>query len=106
MKIYEGHNNEGQLVYFEVPNTFLPRKTAIKIIKGIPNVEVLKVEKSKDVFCTFKVGDRYFEIMEPWGDNSRFHISEVGEVQSSNELQLIKQRFSAHKSGLLSIFSR
>ncbi len=106
MKIYDGHNESGELVYFEVANSFLSRKAAIKIIKEIPKVEVLKVEKRADIFCTFKVGDRTFEITEPWGDNSRFHIGELGEVQSSNELQIIKQRFSAHKSNLLAIFDR
>ncbi len=75
IKIYEGHNIEGELVYFEVPNIFLSRKTAIKIIKNIPDIEVLKEEKREDVFCTFKIGKRVFEIMEPFGDKSMTQIT-------------------------------
>ena len=100
MKIYEGHDKEGKLVYFEVPHLLLSRRTAINIVKSIPGVEVIKEEIREDVFFTFKVGDRIFEIWEPYGDNSRFHIGEKP-VQNSNELEVVKQRFSIHKRSLL-----
>ncbi len=103
MKIYDGHNHSGELVYFEVSNTFLPRKSAVKIIKKIPHVEVLQEDKREDVFCMFKVGNKLFEIWEPYGDNSRYHIGEKGAGSSSNELQIIKQKFSAHKLGFLAM---
>jgi hypothetical protein len=106
MKIYEGYNNDGELAYFEVPNTFLSRKTAIKIIKEIPNVEVLKEEKRGDVFCVFKLNEKEFEIWEPYGDNSRYHIGEKGEVNCSKELQIIRQKFSAHKPGFMALLGR
>jgi hypothetical protein len=105
MKLFEEHNEEGELVYFEVPNTFLSRKSAVKIIKGIPNVVILKEEKREDVFCTFRLGDKVFEIMEPFGDNSRYHIGEA-QIQNSRELEIIKQEFSVHKPELLSLFHR
>ena len=94
MKIYEGHNKEGEFVYFEVSNILLLRSKAIKTIKEIPNAEILNEEKREDVFCTFKVNEKVFEIWEPYGDSSRFHIGEQGEVQSSEELQTIKKHFS------------
>ena len=105
MKIYEGHDNEGDLVYFEVPNIFFSRRTAIKIVKKIPNVEVLKEDNRDDVFCTFKLGDRVFELMEPYGDNSRFHIGEKA-VKNSKELEIIKESFSTYKQWALSLFFR
>ncbi len=105
MKIHEGHNNEGQLVYFEVPNTLLPRKAAVNIIREIPNVEILKQDKRDDIFCIFKLGGIVFEIMEPFGDNSRYHIGEP-KARSSQELQMIKEKFAAHKPGLLAILGR
>jgi hypothetical protein len=105
MKIYEGHNKEGELVYFEVPNTLLSRRTAIKIIKSIPTAEVIKEEIKEEVFCTFRVGNRTFEIMEPFGDNSRYHIGERP-IVNSNELEIIRQRFSDFKPGVLALFHR
>jgi hypothetical protein len=105
MKIYEAHNNEGQLIYFEVPNILLSRKSAVNIIKEMPNVEILKEDKRDDIFCIFKLGGTVFEIMEPFGDNSRYHIGEP-KARSSQELQMIKESFAAHKPGLLSILGR
>ena len=105
MKIYEGRNTSDELVYFEVPNTFLPRRSAIKLIKNIPGVEVINEEINKDVFCTFKLGDRSFQIMEPFSDNSRYHIGEAI-VTKSNELEIIKQRFIVFKPCLLTLFIR
>lgn len=105
MKIYEGHNANGELIYFEVPNIFISRKTASKIIKAIPDVKILEENKRDDVFCIFKLGDKVFEIMEPFGDNSRFHIGEPN-VKSSKELQLIKEKFSAHKPKLCALLGR
>jgi hypothetical protein len=105
MKIYEGHDEEGKLVYFEVPNSLLSRRMAIKIVKNTPGVEIKEETIREDVFCTFKVGDRILEIWEPFGDNSRYHIGERP-VANSNELEIIKQRFSDFKPGLLSLIDR
>ncbi len=105
MKICEGYDKEGKLVYFEVPNLLLSRRTAIKIVKSIPDVQVIKEKTREDVFCAFKVGDRIFEIWEPFGDNSRYHIGERP-ITNSNELEMIKQRFSDFKPGLLGLLHR
>ena len=102
MKIYEEHDEEGKLVYFEVPNSLLSRTTAIKIVKSIPGVEVIEEKMRDDAFCTFKLGDRIFEIWEPYGDSSRFHIGEIT-IQNSNELEVVKQRFSIYKPSLLAL---
>ena len=95
MKIYEGRNENGQLVFFEVPSSFLTRKAAVRIIREIPGSQILKEKMGEDVFCTFKLGGRIFELMEPFGDNSRFHIGEA-EAQYSPELQLCIDIFSGH----------
>jgi hypothetical protein len=105
MKIYEGHNKEGELVYFEISTTLLSRKTAIRIIKEIPDVKIIKEEKREDAFCVFALGGRVFQIWEPFGDNSRYHIGEKP-IQNSIELEIIKQRFSDFKPGLLALFHR
>lgn len=95
MKVYEGHNESGELTYFEVPNMFLSRKSAIAIIKSIPEVKVIRENKRDDVFCEFAGKEKHFEIMEPFGDNSRYHVGEKV-VQKSEELELIKEIFTSH----------
>lgn len=96
MKIYDGKNSNGEFIYFEIPNTFLSRKVAIKIIKKIPNVEIIEEEIKDDAFCIFKLGEKIFEIMEPFGDNSRYHIGEKV-AQNSNEIKTIRQIFLDYK---------
>lgn len=105
MKIYDGHNEKGKLVYFEVANTFLSRKTTIKIIESIPNVHVIRKNLRDDIFCEFKANERVFEVMEPFGDNSRYHIGER-EIGHSAELQLIREVFSSYKPKILKILKK
>ena len=106
MKIFDGYNEKGKLVYFEVSNTFMSKKTATRIISKIPNILILNQDLSNDVFCTFEIDNRVFEIMEPWGDNSRYHIGEQERVRNSNELLIIKKQFHAHKTIFSSIFCK
>lgn len=105
MKIYDGKNDHGELIYFEIPNIFLSRRAAIKIIKNIPDAEIIEEEIKDDVFCTFKLGENIFEIMEPFGDNSRYHIGEKI-AQNSDGLKTIRQIFLDFRPSLLSIFTR
>ena len=95
MRIYEGFDEKGQLTYFEVPNGFLTRKSAIGIIREIPDSQIVRVEIGEDIFCIFRLGGRVFELMEPFGDSSRFHIGEPI-VRYSPELRLLIDKFSAH----------
>lgn len=106
MKIYEGYNDSGELIYFEISNTFLPRKFAVKIIKKIPHVEILQEDKREDTFCIFKIGDKVFEMWEPFGDNSRYHIAEKGALRNSNELEIIKQNFSNHSLDFFALMNK
>lgn len=105
MKIYEGHDETGKLVYIEVANSFVSRKTIIKIIESIPNVHVIRKNLRDDVFCEFKVNERVFKVMEPFGDNSRYHIGEK-EIGHSAELQIIKEVFSSYKPKILKSLKR
>jgi hypothetical protein len=103
MKIYEGANEEGEMAYFEVPNTFLSRKGVLKIVQGIPGVQNVTFKKG-DVFCSFAINSREFDAWEPFNDNSRFHVGEK-EARPSSELEVIKSYFKAYKPWPFSIFS-
>ncbi|THB76759.1 MAG: hypothetical protein D6B25_08940 [Desulfobulbaceae bacterium] len=105
MKVFEGHNQAGELIYFEIPNTFLPRRSAVKIIKRIPGVKGISEKLGDDVFFEFNLNDKTFEIMEPFGDNSRYHIGEETACYSA-ELILLKETFSRHKNIIQRLLKR
>ncbi len=102
MKIYPNPTN-GRVSYFEV-SSLLTRYGAVRFVKTIPGVEIVSLTQREDVFCTFRLGSRIFEIWEPWGDNSRFHISEKNAVDS-DEIERLKAAFESYKPWPLSWFS-
>lgn len=96
MKIYEGRNAEGELVYFEISSIWT-RWLACRVVSKIPGVEILEKPKrfwfvEDEVFCIFRLGSRVFEIWEPYGDNSRFHIGEA-KVTHTEGLEIVKEAF-------------
>jgi hypothetical protein len=99
MKVYEGLDAEKRLVYFEVPNAFFSRRAASKLVSRIPGVSVLSMPSflpfgGDDVFCRFELGGRRFELWEPFGDNSRFHIAAkpLEPCGSLDQLRLVFQK--------------
>jgi hypothetical protein len=81
MKTHELRNAEGQLIGFEVSNLLLSRRAILRIVRRIPGVEVLASPAPlfgrglrDDVFCVWRLGNRRFVALEPWGDNSRYWI--------------------------------
>jgi hypothetical protein len=101
MKTFDQYNSDGKLVCFEVSNYLLPRKKAISIIRKISDVSVLSINLQNELFCNFELGKRIFDIWEPFGDNSRYHIGEKTAIHS-NELETIKNAFSEYKLGIFS----
>lgn len=105
MKIFDGFNDVGELIYFEVSKVLLSRKRAIKIIKSIPETKDIKENLREDVFCYFKLGGREFQIWEPFGDNSRFYVGEE-ESKYSYQLVALKEKFEKHKPNFWSLLGR
>ena len=105
MKIYRHIDDEGNPSrYFDVNNTFLTRRGAVRVIKSIPNVEMLRVPKyfqGNDAFCEFMLNSKKFTLSEPYGDNSRFDI--VCEEAYTKELEQIANTFETHKFDALSV---
>ena len=105
MKIYRHFDDEGNPSrYFDVSNTFLTRRGAVRIVKSIPNIELLKVPKyfqGNDDFCEFKLNNKKFTLAEPYGDNSKFDI--VCEEAYTEELERIASTFETHKFDSLSV---
>jgi hypothetical protein len=106
MKIYEGLDKQGSLVYFQVSNILLSRRAAYKLVAQIPGVSVTSWPKflpfgREDVFCKFTLENRYFELWEPFGDNSRFHVS-AKPLEACEALEQVRRAFQEYRpiSGL------
>ena len=96
MKIYDIKTETGEPHAFEIKNLFVSRGRACRIAASVPGAQMIRANKSwfsDDVFCVFRVGDREIEIMEPFGDNSRFLIG--GRPPGwSNELVQVREVFA------------
>ena len=101
MRIYENRVN-GRIAYFEF-SSLLTRYGAIRVVRTIPGVVILSVARRDDVFCIFTLGSRIFELWEPWGDNSRFHVGEK-QALPSDELEQVRQTFASYWPWPLSLF--
>lgn len=101
MKVYEGLDAEGRLVYFEVPNMLFTRRAAYKLVSSVPGVSVTSSPGfwpfgRDEVFCKFELDDGHFELWEPFGDNSRFHVA-AKPLGPSTALQQLRAVFQAHR---------
>ena len=101
MKIYEGRDESGALVYFEVANQFLSRIAACKLVATIPGTNITFRQRrftvfAEEVFCKFELGVRRFELWEPFGDNSRFHVAALP-LTACVELETLRKVFQTHR---------
>ena len=101
MNIYPIEDKQGKLHAFEIENWKTGRSKTVKIIKGIPEVIILREPKRflswfrEEVFCEFKINETIFQIEEFYGDNSRYWIGKKEEGGWCRELELVKKVFQA-----------
>ena len=79
MKTHKITDEQGNLFAFEVSNTWLSRRKAVKVVQKLSAVEITKRPKwfsfqNQDVFCEFIYKGTTYQVEEPWGDNSRYWI--------------------------------
>ena len=99
MTIFDLENKEGARVAFEVSNLLLGRKTACKVAESIPGSKILerpRLFRSKEEFCKFELGARFFVIAEPYNDNSRYWIGPVP-TEPCSEMETVRAAFTAYK---------
>ena len=100
MKIYEGLDAAKHLVYFEVSNAMFSRHAACKLVSRVPGVSLTSQPAlllgRKDIFCTFTLDGKHFELWEPYGDNSRFHIA-AKPLEHCAALQQLRATFHEHR---------
>ena len=101
MKTYEGLDAQGRVVYFEVPNAVLSRRAACKLVSRVPGVSLTTRPSlwpfgGDDVFCKFELGGKHFELWEPYGDNSRFHVA-AKPLEPCGALHNLRSAFHQHR---------
>ena len=95
MKVFPYFTEDNRLAAFEISNLLCGREKATRIASSIEGVRILRKPKKllswfrEEVFCEFELEGVRFEILEPFGDNSRFLI---GSEQSGAESSLEKVR--------------
>jgi hypothetical protein len=79
MQVYDLNDKNDQVFAFEVNNTSLGRSVVVEIIQALHNVKIISRPKAlswlrEDVFCEFEVAGCLFQVLEPFGDSSRYWI--------------------------------
>ena len=75
MRVFEHYDDRGHIRAFEIPNLLITRREVTKLVASIPGVEIAKTPqlfRDNDVFCEFVFGGKHIQVLEPFGDNSRY----------------------------------
>jgi len=102
MKTYPLLNNDGQMYASEVDNLTLGRRGAVRVVKTIPGVEVIRLPKRvlswfrEEEFLEFMVGGIRFGMMEPYGDNSRYWVGRSPSGGWCEQLEIVHSVFQSH----------
>lgn len=97
MKIYDLHDEQGQVFAFEI-SSLVGRRGAQRIAARVPRARLIALprdrrERIEGVFCLFEVGGVRFQIWEPFNDNSRFWIG-PDPVQLTPHLAGVREAFA------------
>jgi hypothetical protein len=101
MRTYDLTSDGGELVGFEVENTFLGRRGVVDVVRRIGGGVVLSEPGAFEVlgdapFCRFRVGATSFVAIEPFGDNSRYWICPE-EPGTAPDLLVVRDAFRAFR---------
>lgn len=88
MKTFPVLNDHGQLHAFEIRNAFLSSRGVARFFARCPGCQIASIRRlftSGDIHAAFLFQGVLFDVIEPFGDNSRLLIS-AGQAQSSQRL--------------------
>ena len=99
MKIYDLHDKEGKAYAFEIDNVLLGRRGACRVVRSIPNANILKEPKllswhREEIFCEFELDGLRFQVWEPFGDNSRYWVGPESATET-RQINVIRAAFEA-----------
>ncbi|WP_152521700.1 hypothetical protein [Marinimicrobium sp. LS-A18] len=97
MKTFLLNGDEGQLIGFEISNSFLSSSGIAKYIRRIKGCEVVGTRRwfsADEVHVHFLFSGKRFIVWEPFGDNSRLWVGpEDGEVTPPEIIYELKANF-------------
>jgi hypothetical protein len=103
MKVYDLIDKEGRVFAFEVNNTFFGRMKLCKLVRSIPETQIIKAQshrsfrfKGEDEFCEFEIHGQKFVAWEPFGDNSRYWIGSKSRMWCE-QVAIVRSAFANHK---------
>lgn len=87
-------SEEGELIGFEISNSFVSSRSTAAYIRRVPGCDVLDIRKlfsRNEVHVRFAFAGKTFIVWEPFGDNSRLWIGpDDGESVSVDLLVALK----------------
>jgi hypothetical protein len=79
MKVYDLHDAQGRLTGFEIDNGWLQPRGVRYVLNRLPRARTLPPSGAPDERARFEVDGVRFQMIEPFGDNSRYLVTpEVG----------------------------
>jgi hypothetical protein len=97
MKTFPLNSDEGQLIGFEIPNSFLSSGGIARFVRRIKGCDVLGTRRwfsADEVHVRFSFSGSRFIVWEPFGDNGRLWVGpEDGEVVSPEKIDALKVEF-------------
>ena len=108
MRIYDIRDSDGRVVAFEVPNFFLGRRGACRVVRAIAAARILRTPRrfrlfDDEEFCEFELEGEQFVLYEPYGDNTRYWIGPK-QPRWVPQLSIVREAFE--RAGLWGWFRR
>jgi len=88
MKTYPVHDEEGRLIGFEISSAWVTFRPLFRILRSVSGVSNIRRCRRGDVRISFDLFGNPMQIVEPWGDNSRFLVGSVDETKRLNLAEL------------------
>lgn len=107
MKTFQLKSDEGQLIGFEITNSFLSSGGIAKYVRRVRGCEVVGTRRwfsADEIHVRFSFSGKRFIVWEPFGDNSRLWVGPAdGEAATPEIIDYLRAKFQATKRlGILS----
>jgi hypothetical protein len=106
MRTYQSPLRSGEISGFEVSNTWVQPRAAARLLtaKGAKVTFVRGLLRSGNVHLRFEYAGHMFELWEPFGDSSRYHVDLVEGTQAPPAIvQELRGHFEQYRPSLFGV---
>lgn len=86
MQVYDGHDQNGNLVYFEIGNLLLSRAEACKVVARVPGVEIVRRHR----FMSLRAEDTF--VFSVWAERPSSSGSRLATIAGFTLGQRLRSR--------------